>query len=279
MDMFRILKENMIRFKTKNLNEASGNLTPYEKKYEPWPWWQKNGFNWYSTKYTITATTDENNQPLKLYPIYLIDIPIDNSKLGDDVSKKEAFNEFLKSLKAKAPDYNNPDRYPHYGFIIKTTGTHYILICLIVKKPIGPAIVITSKRTWDALTDRGWRTNSSADSDSIPLDKNVLFTDIYVSGPASSADVSGLSSDLYSLSSANGININKKAFKQAGGRVINRVNVADINHPGVESKLQYAVVFIDDSAYDEIRLETYPDIDDHIYGRGVRSIDKSIVEV
>jgi len=277
MDMFQILKENMIRFKTKNLNES--NSSQYESQYQPWSWWQKNGFSWYSTKYTITATTDEENQPLKLYPIYLIDIPINNDKLGNDVSKKEAFNEFLKSLEAEAPGYDNPDRYPHYGFIIKMTGTHYILICLVVKKPIGVAHVVTSKRTWDGLTDRGWRTNSSADSDRIPLDKNVLFTDIYVSGPASGGDVSELSSQLHSLAGRADINVTKKVFKRAGGRVINRVNVADMNHPGVPSKLQYAVVFIDDPAYDEIRLETYPDLDTHIYGKGGKKPDKFITEV
>jgi len=68
-------------------------------------------------------------------------------------------------------------------------------------------------------------------------------------------------------------------FKQAGGRVINRVNVADMNHPGVPSKLQYAVVFIDDPAYNEIRTNTYPDLDTHIYGKGIKKLDKSITEV
>ena len=274
MDIFQILKENMIRFKTKNLNEDS--FQQYKGVYKTWPEWQNEGFSWVDTKYAIKATTDKHDQPLKLHPIYMMDVPKNNTKLGD-TDRNEAFQYFYKNLKQKSPDYIN---HAHKGMVIKESGSDYILACLVSENELDVAVVTRSyNQTWDRLTDKAWNTDSSSADDSIPLDKSILFTDIYVSAPAKPGSEYELSSQLHSLARAAGINVNKKVFKQAGGRVINRTNVADMNHPGVESQLQYAVVFINDPAYDEIRTTTYPNLDTHIYGKGVKKLDKSIIEM
>lgn len=274
MDIFQILKENMIRFKTKNLNEDS--FQQYKGVYKTWPEWQKEGFNWVGTKYAVKATTDKYDQPLQLVPIYIMDVPKNNTKLGD-TDRNEAFQHFYKNLKKKSPDYINR---AHKGMVIKDSGSDYILACLVSENELEAAVInMPWNQTWDRLTDKAWNTDSSSDDDSIPYNNIVLFTDIYVTGPAKPGAEYELSSQLNKLARAAGIDVYKKVFKKAGGRVINRTNVADMNHPGVESQLQYAVVFINDPAYDEIRTKAYPNLDTHIYGRGIKKLDRSIIEM
>ena len=281
MNLYEILKENMVRFKTKNLIHEQQVINDTHPEHLL-SYWEKQ-FIWFPGKLKPVKLVSDEGLTFKYRQIAQIYV----SKAEAD-NLTGAWSEFTKTLKTDFPDVYkamnggpgsesmgimvNKDYKQSAGFTITLIGPR--------KTKLDAAVVYAPNTyTWNRLTDRAWNTDSSSDDDSIPLDKSILFTDIYVSAPAKPGSEYELSSQLNKLARAAGIDVYKKVFKKAGGRVINRTNVADMNHPGVESQLQYAVVFINDPAYDEIRTTAYPDLDTHIYGKGVKTIDKSITEI
>lgn len=278
MDPFHILRENMFRFKTKNLNEQT-DIEDYHGQSKTWDEWKKLGFNWYG-QYNAKQLTSMDNVLLHFKPAYMESIPKNTTKI-QNANLKNSFLYFKKTLKNNLPDVNFMNMDPDSGLIYKDEANKYIFAYIKSDiKNLQPAIIKVTqskKQTWDQLTNKAWRTSKiSAD---IPLDSYMLFTDMYVKGPAKVGAEYALQDNLKILASNAGIRFNKSEFRNAGGRVIERTNVQDLNNPDKPSELQYMVAFIDDPAYDDIRLQTYPDIDNHIWGRGVKTIDKSIREI
>ena len=266
MNLYEILKENMVRFKTKNLIDEQQFQNDINPEY-PLSYWEKQ-FIWFPGKLKPVKLKSDDGLVFKYRQIAKILVP---KAIADNLTG--AWDKFVKTLKAEYPNVyktiNGGPGSESMGIMVNKDykqSSEFTIILIGPRKTTWDVAVITasSKSTWDDLTNKGWRTNSSSDSDSIPLDKNILRTNIYVTGPTGPASESTLFDDLRSLSSANGISLNRK-FNRAGGRVINRANLEDINHPGKKSQLQYMVVFIDSEEYTDLRNELYPNIMNNIF--------------